>query len=154
MKNEDLVDRLLEELHECYKKYYKEEICLMDCTTRSRLLYLALKGAGMNPELLRYIPKDGEKEIKVDKDIDRKFISHIVVLLDGWILDSVYPEKKKREDFEKELKEMNPDIEIESKEYKQGQNIRNSDRGSLECIIKLCNIPPSFSDGLEQIEKE
>ena len=138
-----LVDRLVEEIYKkCYKKHK------IDCTTRSQLLYVALKNIGLNPIMLRYLnSKDQEKRVKIRLLSGEKYESHVVILLDNNILDSNLLHKMTKEEYDKKIREINKGITVISIKYQSPIN-----KEWLEKMCEECNLSSFFTEALKNPE--
>ncbi len=95
-------------LNELYQKAYKKSDPGLGCTTRSQLLYLVLKKEGYGPKIIKYTVKgNSNKNFEDKKKLKHKsghaFPSHVVVELDGYILDTNLPKAYLREQWEKDV---------------------------------------------------
>jgi len=99
---------------EIREKLYKN--IQMDCSTRAKLLYLQLKHMGHNPIILRYFikgeeNKNDDKRKKITLIDGQEFSSHVVVLLDNFILDTNISKILTKEEYEEQTKKKsNSDI--------------------------------------------
>ena len=139
----NLVDRLIHEIYEkCYKRYK------IDCTTRSQLLYVTLKNNGFEPRMWRYLnSKNQENRVKIKLMSGEKFESHVVILLDDYILDSNLPQKILKKEYEKGIKKINKKIMVISTEY-----WTNPSKDELKRICDRCNLSPLFTEALKDPE--
>jgi len=140
----DLVNHLIKEIHRCYKIAKQKHNS--SCTTRSQLLYLALKNNGFEPKILRYLSSEKQEGVKFKLISGEMFESHVVVLLDKDILDSNLPKKVSKDRYEKELNKINKGVKIYSIEY----NIKMNEN-DLKRICDECNLSHYFTDSLENL---
>jgi hypothetical protein len=133
-------------MQEIYKKCYKRY--KINFTTRSQLLYVALKNNGFKPRMWRYLnSKNQEKRVKIKLVSGEKFESHVVILLDDNILDSNLPQKMLKEEYEKRIKEINKKIMVISTEY-----WTNPSKDDLKRICDQCNLSYFFTEALKNPE--
>ena len=134
----DIANELLLEVNKCYKiAISKSNSC---CTTRSQLLYYALKKKGMNPTLLRYFTsKNQDERVKFKLISGEKFISHVVVMLDDNKLDSNLNGVLSKRGYEKRLHTINRGLTIKPVEYQIIPNLYE-----LNSIVKDCRLSPHF----------
>lgn len=130
MKVSDLLDQMMKEIHECYKIAKRKHNSV--CTTRSQLLYFALKKKGFEPRMLRYLTsKEQEKRVRIKLISGEMHESHVVVLLDGDILDSNLPERIPKEEYDKKMNEINKGVMIISNDY--------NPKADKEDLKRICN---------------
>ncbi len=134
----DIVNELLLEVNKCYKiAISKSNSC---CTTRSQLLCYALKKKGMNPTLLRYLTsKNQDERVKFKLISGEEFISHVVVILGGNILDSNLNEVLSKKEYEKRLHTINRGLTIKPMGYQIRPNL-----DELKRVVKDCGLSSHF----------
>ena len=139
----DLVNQLMKEIYKCYEiTKQKHESC---CTTRSQLLYIALKHSGFKPRMLRYLnSEEQENRIKIKLISGEEFESHVVILLNNKILDSNLSERIPKKDYERKIKEINAGMIIISKDYWTNPNI-----AELKEICYKCDLSHLFIEALK-----
>jgi|GEM_PF-5624723 hypothetical protein len=99
------IEKYLKELHE---GSYKRSDPLLGCMIRAQLLFLVLRKEGYDPKIMKYTIKGNEKKNYDDKEkishaSGHKFPSHVVVLLNGFILDANVGRAIPKEEYEKEI---------------------------------------------------
>ena len=99
------IESLLKELY--YKAYQKSNPHL-GCLTRAQLLFLRLKEDGYHPKIMKYTVEGNDKKNfegkeKISHISGHEFPSHIVVLLEGYILDANITRVLPEEEYEKKI---------------------------------------------------
>ena len=87
------------------------------CTTQAQLLYLLLKHIGYDPKVIRYFIKGEENKNANDRKQltllnGQKFPSHVVVLLDNYILDTTAPGIETKREYEEKITSKSKDVII------------------------------------------
>ena len=142
------IEKLLKEIHECYK--IAKKIHNSCCTTRSQLLYFALKNKGYKPKLIRYFTsKDPEKRKEFALLSGEKYTSHVVVLLDDKILDSNLDRIISKNEYEKRLNETNKGLRIFSEPY--GPDKSKPRKEDLLRICKECRLSSDFTNAIKNL---
>ncbi|MEM5797508.1 MAG: hypothetical protein QXD72_00930 [Candidatus Aenigmatarchaeota archaeon] len=95
-------------LKEMHKNIYKKGDPYLSCLIRSQLLFLLLQKKGYKPKIMKYTVEGNENKNYEDKEkitniSGYKFPLHIVILLDGFILDANIGIPMPKEEYEKKV---------------------------------------------------
>jgi len=111
------IDLCIVELHD---RLYSQQVLGRACSDRAEILYHFLKYHNQKPSVARYKRRDGYNIILISGETVHQ--SHVVVVLDNWVLDSNLKIKWNKEAYIKKLHELNENQVIEMDNYL----IRNS----------------------------
>ena len=111
------IDLCIVELHD---RLYSQQGLGRACSNRAEILYHFLKYHNQKPSVARYKKRDGYKIILISGETVHQ--SHVVVVLDNWVLDSNLKVKWDKKAYIKKLHELNENQVIEMDNYL----IRNS----------------------------
>ncbi len=111
------IDLCIVELHD---KLYSQQVNGRACSDRAEILYHFLKYHNQEPSVARYKRRSGCNIILISGETVHQ--SHVVVVLDNWVLDSNLKVKWDKKAYIKKLHELNENQVIEMDNY----SIRNS----------------------------
>jgi hypothetical protein len=111
---ENELQRYLLELH---NKLYSKKVLGKACSDRAEILYHFLKYKGEEPFLKRYKRKNDKNIILVSGETHYK--THVVVILDRWVLDSNIDKIQEKLVYLQKLEELNDNEVIEMKNYEE-----------------------------------
>lgn len=134
----------LKELHK--KAYLKSPDRTLGCLFRSQLLYLVLRQDGYKPKIIKYCIRGNENKNfenmrKMRHVSGHEFPTHVVVLLDGIVLDANLGKPVLKKEYETSIIKYEPQSDLLSMEDKSKLNLN-----SLKPYAKRSNLSQKFQD--------
>lgn len=106
------IDLCIAELHD---RLYSQQVLGRACSDRVEILYHFLRYHNQKPSVARYKRRDGHNMVLISGETVHQ--SHVVVVLDNWVLDSNLKVKLDKKAYIQELYELNENRVIEMDNY-------------------------------------